>query len=116
MSLEENIVLLQSNCNELIQPHNFEKLIKLYQDSINVLNQSKINLKSLEEKTKKIPKSRKKINIEQIIDILEQNCEQFQDKSLPIESKVELFRNSMSMINLARDKLEQQEIKINYHD
>ena len=116
MSLEENIVMLQTNSNELIKPHDFEKLIKIYQDSITILNQSKINLKSLENKTKKIPKSRKKINIEQIIDVLEQNCEQFQDKSLSIETKVELFRNSMSMINLAREKLDKQEIEINYHD
>ena len=116
MSLEENIVLLQSNCNELIQPHNFEKLIKLYQDSINILNQSKINLKSLEDKTKKIPKSRKKMNIEQILQQLESNSEKFQDSSISIEDKVDLYRVSMSIINMARDKLGQQEIEIKYHD
>ena len=116
MSLEEKIQLVQSNSKELIQPHDFEKLVKIYQDSITILNQSKINLKSLEDKTKKIPKSRKKMNIEQILQQLESNSEKFQDSSISIEDKVDLYRVSMSIINMARDKLGQQELEINYHD
>lgn len=116
MSLEEKIQLVQSNSKELIQPHDFEKLVKIYQDSITILNQSKINLKSLEDKTKKIPKSRKKMNIEQILQQLESNSEKFQDSSISIEDKVDLYRVSMSIINMSRDKLGQQELEINYHD
>ena len=116
MSLEEKIQLVQSNSKELTQPHDFEKLVKIYQDSVNILNQSKINLKSLEDKIKKIPKSRKKMNIEQILEQLESNSQKFQDSNLSIEDKVDLYRVSMSIINMARDKLGQQELEINYHD
>ena len=112
----KKLQLLQSNSKELTQPHDFEKLVKIYQDSITILNQSKINLKSLEDKTKKIPKSRKKMNIEQILQQLESNSEKFQDSSISIEDKVDLYRVSMSIINMARDKLGQQELEINYHD
>ena len=116
MSLENNIQILQTNSKELSQPYDFEKLVKIYQESVNILNQSKINLKSLEDKIKKIPKSRKKMNIEQILQQLESNSQKFQDSNLSIEDKVDLYRVSMSIINMARDKLGQQELEINYHD
>jgi len=116
MSIEEKIQTVLSNSKELTQSHDFEKLVKIYQESVNILNQSKINLKLLEDKTKKIPKSRKKMNIEQILELLESNSEIFQDSNILIEDKVNLYRSSMSIINMARDKLEQQELDINYHD
>lgn len=116
MSLENNIQILQTNSKELSQPYDFEKLVKIYQESVNILNQSKINLKSLEDKTKKITKSRRKMNIEQILTLLQENSEKFQDSNISIEEKVDLYRSSMSIINMAREKLEKQEMEINYHD
>jgi hypothetical protein len=116
MSLESKIQQVQKHSKELTQSHDFEKLIKIYQDAVNVLNQSKINLKSLDEKSKKIPKTRKKLNIEQILELLESNSLKFQDDSISIEDKVEIYRSSQSIINMARDKLNQQELEINYDD
>jgi exonuclease VII small subunit len=115
MSLENQIQILQDNSKELTKSHDFEILIKTYQESINILNLSKVNLKLLEDKTKKIPKSRKKLNIEQILEQLEQNCEKFQGDTT-IEEKIEIYRSSMSIINYAKGKLNQQELEINYDD
>ena len=116
MSLEDTIKLVQSHAKELTQSHDFEQLVKIYNDSINILNQSKINLKLLEDKTNKIPKNRKKLNIEQVLELLELNSQNFQDDTISIEEKVNLYRTSMSIINMAKDKLNKQELEINYSD
>ena len=116
MSFEQNIELLQKNALELTKLHDFEYLINNYESSVEILNELKKKFKSLEDKSKKITKSRKKINVEQTFEILETNSQKFENSELSFEDKVELYRNSISLINLLKDKIVKQELKINYHD
>jgi exonuclease VII small subunit len=112
MSFENNLEILQNNSKKLTNTsNNFEELVNIYETSQKLFQKCNIELIDIEEKCKKNTKSRKKIEINNLFELLEDNKNLFESE-ISLEEKIQLFKNSMSLILLAEDKLKKSELKI----
>ena len=113
MSFENNLHLLQENSKKLTNTSNdFEELVRIYKESLKLLEENKLQLSEFENKISKNNKSRKKINIDDLLELLEINKDLYQEEDIVFEDKIKLYKNTMSLILQAEDKLKSTELKI----
>ena len=113
MSFEKNLEKLQENSKKLTNTSdNFEELVNIYDSSKKLFEQCNIELNVIKSKVSKVTKSRKKMDLNTLFEVLEENKESFQDDEISLEDKVKIYKNSMSLILQFQDKLEKSELKI----
>ena len=89
MSFENNLQLLQENSKKLTNTSNdFEELVKIYKESLKLLEENKLQLSEFENKISKNSKSRKKFDIDDLLEILEINKGLYQEEGIIFEDKI----------------------------
>ena len=112
MSFENNLEILQKNAKDLTNiSDNFEVLVNIYESSQKLLQKCNSELIEIEEKCNKHTKSRKKLDINNLFEMLEDNKQIFETE-MSLEQKIQVYKNSMSLILQAEEKLKKSELKI----